>query len=99
VLGLAPEAPGDTPDAFLAKLTQGGGIVEQWITGRELRSPSVQLQTTPLGEVQLVSTHDQILGGANGQTYLGCAFRQRRRTRLQSARSPAGSENASPPPA
>jgi hypothetical protein len=34
----------------------------------------VQLQITPLGEVQVVSTHDQILGGAGGQSYLGCRF-------------------------
>jgi hypothetical protein len=29
---------------------------------------------TPLGEVELLSTHDQLLGGPSGQTYLGCRF-------------------------
>ena len=34
----------------------------------------MQLQITPSGEVQLISTHDQILGGLHGQSYLGCRF-------------------------
>jgi hypothetical protein len=29
---------------------------------------------TPLGEVELLSTHDQLLGGPTGQKYLGCRF-------------------------
>jgi hypothetical protein len=37
-------------------------------------SPSVQLRITPLGDVQLLSTHDQLLGGPSGQSYLGCVF-------------------------
>ena len=74
VRALVPEAPGVSAPQFLAKLAKGGGIVEEWITGRELRSPSVQLQITPLGEAQLLSTHDQILGGPSGQSYLGCRF-------------------------
>ncbi|HUO74912.1 MAG TPA: peptide ligase PGM1-related protein [Solirubrobacteraceae bacterium] len=71
---LAPEAPGVTARMYLDKLAARGGIVEQWITGRDLRSPSVQLQITPFGEVHVVSTHDQILGGPSGQKYLGCRF-------------------------
>ena len=39
-----------------------------------MRSPSVQLRVTPLGEVELLSTHDQLLGGPSGQTFLGCRF-------------------------
>ena len=39
-----------------------------------MRSPSVQLRVTPLGEVELLSTHDQLLGGPSGQSYLGCRF-------------------------
>ena len=74
VAALAPEAPGVTVGAYLDKLAKRGGVVEEWITGRDLRSPSVQLQITPFGEVQVVSTHDQILGGTSGQTYLGCRF-------------------------
>jgi pheganomycin biosynthesis PGM1-like protein len=61
------------PD-YVAQLSAGGGIVEERISGVELRSPSVQLRVTPLGEVQLLSTHDQLLGGQSGQSYLGCRF-------------------------
>jgi hypothetical protein len=52
----------------------GGVIVEERITASELHSPSVQLQVTPAGELELLSTHDQILGGRRGQSYLGCRF-------------------------
>jgi PGM1 C-terminal domain len=61
-------------DGYVAKLGERGGIVEERITGVELRSPSVQLRVTPLGDVELLSTHDQLLGGPSGQSYLGCRF-------------------------
>ena len=61
-------------DAYLAKLDERGGIAEERIVGDELRSPSVQLWVTPLGEVEVLSTHDQVLGGPSGQSYLGCRF-------------------------
>ena len=65
----------DTPlDAYLGKLAERGGIVEELISGVEIRSPSVQLRVTPSGEVELLSTHDQVLGGPSGQSYLGCRF-------------------------
>ncbi|MCW2736694.1 peptide ligase PGM1-related protein [Nocardioides sp.] len=64
-----------TPRAvYLAKLEEGAGIVEERITGDEVRSPSVQLRVLPEGRVELPSTHDQLLGGASGQSYLGCTF-------------------------
>ena len=66
-----PEMPFD---GYVAKLAERGGIVEELISGVELRSPSVQLRVTPLGEVELLSTHDQLLGGPSGQSYLGCRF-------------------------
>jgi hypothetical protein len=34
----------------------------------------VQLNLTPEGDVEIVSTHDQLLGGRSGQSYLGCCF-------------------------
>lgn len=52
-----------------------GAIVEAWVEGgEELRSPSVQGTILPGGEVRLLSTHEQILGGPQGQTYQGCRF-------------------------
>jgi hypothetical protein len=59
---------------YLGRLERDGGIVEERVTGVELRSPSVQLRVTPLGEVELLSTHDQLLGGPSGQRYVGCRF-------------------------
>lgn len=61
-------------EEYFAKLKQRGGVVEELIFGEELRSPSVQLRVTPVGELQLLSTHDQLLGGPSGQSYLGARF-------------------------
>ena len=72
--GMALEAADVTVGAYLGRLADRGGIVEERITGRELRSPSVQLEITPAGEVRIVSTHDQLLGGPSGQSFLGCRF-------------------------
>jgi len=68
------ELPGVTYDSYVAKLKERGGIVEERISGDEFRSPSAQLRITPLGEVEHLSTHDQVLGGVSGQTFLGCRF-------------------------
>jgi pheganomycin biosynthesis PGM1-like protein len=61
-------------EQYLALLDEQGGIVEERIEGEDFRSPSVQLRMSPAGQVDIMSTHDQILGGANGQTYFGCHF-------------------------
>ena len=61
-------------DDYLAKLAERGGIVEERIVGDELRSPSVQMRVTPIGGLELLSTHDQVLGGPTGQAYLGARF-------------------------
>ncbi len=74
VLGMALESTSITHDQFLAKLEERGGIVEERVVGEGLESPSVQLRITPLGVVEVLSTHDQILGGPSGQTYVGCKF-------------------------
>ncbi len=52
-----------------------GALVEAWLEGGDaIRSPSVQGVIHPGGAVEVLSTHEQILGGTNGQTYLGCSF-------------------------
>jgi hypothetical protein len=61
-------------DAFERALSEHGGVVEERISGDEIRSPSVQLRVTPLGKLEVLSTHDQLLGGPSGQSYLGCRF-------------------------
>jgi hypothetical protein len=68
------ELRGVTYDSYMKKLQERKGIIEERIMGEEFRSPSVQLRVTPLGSVELLSTHDQLLGGPSGQSYLGCAF-------------------------
>jgi pheganomycin biosynthesis PGM1-like protein/ATP-grasp domain-containing protein len=68
------EHPGTNLIEYLDRLAEDGGIVEEHIGGVELRSPSVQLRISPFGEVEVLSTHDQLLGGRSGQTYLGCRF-------------------------
>lgn len=59
---------------FLQKFEELGGIVEAFVDGKIKTSPSVQCRINPLGEVEIVSTHDQILGGADNQVFLGAIF-------------------------
>src|SRR5437773_10768183 len=68
------ELEGVTYESYMKKLQERKGVVEERIMGEEFRSPSVQLRITPLGKVELLSTHDQLLGGPSGQSYIGCRF-------------------------
>ncbi len=61
-------------EEYAAKLVERGGVVEERIMGEEFLSPSVQLRVNPLGKLEVLSTHDQLLGGPSGQSYLGCLF-------------------------
>jgi hypothetical protein len=73
-LNLSIEARDLGWDRYSAKLAEQGGIVEAWVTGTGLRSPSVQMRITPLGDLEFISTHDQILGGPSGQIFQACTF-------------------------
>jgi hypothetical protein len=66
--------PGEEWESFCAKLRQMGGVVESYLEGDAVRSPSVQCRIDPLGGVSVISTHDQVLGGPSGQIFLGCTF-------------------------
>jgi hypothetical protein len=68
------EARGETWERYRHKFAEMGGIVECWVEGEEVRSPSVQCRINPLGEAAVVSTHDQVLGGPSGQIFLGSTF-------------------------
>ena len=68
------QGEGETWSTFSARIPKLGAIVEAFIEGESKRSPSVQGYIRPSGEVEIVSTHDQILGGADGQVYEGCYF-------------------------
>lgn len=59
---------------FFEKLNEMGGIVEEFLDGEIKMSPSVQCVITPSKKVEIVSTHDQLLGGDDGQIFLGAIF-------------------------
>ncbi len=71
---LSPIANGLTVHRFLEKIGEMTGIVEAMIESPVVRSPSVQCRIDPLGRVEAISTHEQVLGGATGQVYEGCSF-------------------------
>jgi hypothetical protein len=68
------ELEGVTYEHYMQKLHERGGVVEERIMGTDFKSPSVQLRVDPLGRLEVLSTHDQLLGGPSGQSYLGCVF-------------------------
>lgn len=71
---LVPNDPMLSPAVFLEQFELRGGVLEEWLVADELHSPSVQLRAHFDGSVEIISTHDQILGGATGQRYEGCRF-------------------------
>jgi hypothetical protein len=60
--------------SYEAKVAAEGAVVEELLRVPGLASPSTQLRIAPGGEVEILSTHDQILGGPEGQVYVGCRF-------------------------
>lgn len=68
------EARAMTWELYQEKLRTMGGIVEEFIPGAVKQSPSAQFRISPVGGIDPVSTHDQVLGGASGQIFLGCRF-------------------------
>jgi hypothetical protein len=61
-------------DGFMSKFISMGGIVEAFIDGLQKSSPSVQCRINPLGKIDIISTHDQLMGGLDGQVFLGGTF-------------------------
>jgi len=85
VIDLSPMDDAEDGDAWLRARLSGlpewyltdlalGGIVEERISGARFSSPSAQVDVRPDGEVRVLSTHEQVLGGESGQVYLGCRF-------------------------
>jgi len=71
VQAVALDDPDGSREAFFDQLGRMGGIVEERLDGREVASPSVQIRISPDGVAEVLSTHDQILGGQTGQMFLG----------------------------
>ncbi len=67
-------APAERWEAFRQKYLEMGGIVEAFVEGEEKMSPSVQCRVNGAREPQVISTHDQVLGGENAQIFEGCTF-------------------------
>jgi hypothetical protein len=63
-----------TYEVFMEKYRIMRGIVEEFVEGDRKESPSVQCRVTPSGHFDVISTHDQELGGESGQVYLGAHF-------------------------
>jgi hypothetical protein len=71
---LKPVSKDVSKELFLEKFREMGGIVEVFLEGKIKMSPSVQCVISPAGQVEVVSTHDQLLGGDDGQIFLGAIF-------------------------
>ncbi len=65
---------GQTWDTYAEKLEREGGVVEAFVDAPDKRAPSCQLRISPSGGVDLLSTHDQLVEGRDGQIYAGCRF-------------------------
>jgi hypothetical protein len=61
------------PEWYLRDL-RAGGVVEERVEGAAFSSPSAQVDVLPDGKVVVLATHEQELGGAAGQVYMGCRF-------------------------
>lgn len=59
---------------YFQKFESMGGIVEEFIDGEIKTSPSVQCRINPEGSTEIISTHDQELGGESGQVFIGASF-------------------------
>ena len=67
-------APKVSYDEYIQKFKTLGGIAEEFIKGDYKKSPSVQCRINPIGDVDIISTHDQFLGGECDQVFLASSF-------------------------
>jgi hypothetical protein len=65
---------GESWSTFGRKVQEEGAIVEELVRRESMVSPSVQMRIDPGGNVEMISTHDQVLGGPDSQVYLGAKF-------------------------
>jgi hypothetical protein len=71
---LKPVALNVSYDDYIQKFRTLGGIAEEFVNGEYKTSPSVQCRINPIGDVEIISTHDQFLGGESEQVFLGSSF-------------------------
>ncbi len=75
--------PPQSLERYLSKFSEMEGIVEEFAEAGESLSPSVQMRINPDRHLELISSHDQVLGGPTGQVYLGCRFPARAEYRCE----------------
>lgn len=61
-------------ELFFEKFKEMEGIVEEFLEGEIKVSPSVQCVIGTSDKIEIPSTHDQLLGGDDGQIFLGAIF-------------------------
>lgn len=71
---ILPVAKDLSIEKFLEKFVLMEGIVEAFVDGEIKISPSVQCRINPRGEIDIISTHDQVLNGEDGQVFSGAHF-------------------------
>ena len=71
---IKPVAHDVSETLFFDKFREMGGIVEVFLEGEIKMSPSVQIVINPNKRIDIVSTHDQLLGGDEGQIFIGAIF-------------------------
>lgn len=81
------EAPMESWPSFIEKYGEMKGVVEAFVEGENKQSPSAQCRVNAVGEPQVISTHDQVLGGPSGQVFMGCTFPAAEGYRLDIQRS------------
>lgn len=65
-----------TWEHYWERFASSGGVVEEYIEGDPC---SVQVRISLDGSVDVISTHDELTGGPDQQTYVGCRFPASRR--------------------
>jgi hypothetical protein len=71
---LKPVALNVSYEQYIQKFRTLGGTAEEFVEARYKKSPSVQCRINPIGHVDIISTHDQFLGGECDQVFLGSSF-------------------------
>lgn len=82
---LRPVASDLSTAMFMEKFMLMEGIAEAFVEGEVKTSPSVQCRINPNGEVDVISTHDQVLAGDGEQVFIGAHFPANEAYRLQIA--------------
>ncbi|HMS66347.1 MAG TPA: peptide ligase PGM1-related protein [Ignavibacteria bacterium] len=70
---IRPVSKDVSKELFFEKFFEMEGIVEEFLEGEIKVSPSVQC-VVGTNKIEIASTHDQLLGGEDGQIFLGAIF-------------------------